>query len=163
MVHPTKSVACTTVIIGAILMVVLILHSASTKYFSKYHTDEDITDIKKLIDNIDAKLQTIELDAIRLVEIFDNFHLDHNQLLAAVDGELDRLRNAQQSFDRQMRKMNLRLEAVVSEQEKHDSIIWSVGNSLMLLVCMFIKAVLPKSLTMEFCAFCSDDPWYVFD
>lgn len=142
--------------IAALLILVLIL--ALNINFAYRHTEDelllqDVTVLKQLIKDMNNKLNDIESDASHLFKVVDNYNLDHNPLLlVGVDDELDRLRNTQQSFEQQMRKMNVRFEVVAARPEGSENAIWSIVNGLKVRVCKFGTQLFPKQLEKTFCS-----------
>lgn len=134
--------------IAALLILVVIL--ALNINFAYRNTEDelllqDVTVLKQLIKDMNNKLNDIEWDASQLFKVVDNYNLDHNHLL-------DRLRNTQQSFEQQMRKMNVRFEVVSAKPEGSENAIWGIVNGLKVRVCKFGTRLFPKQLEKTFCS-----------
>lgn len=135
----------------AFLILVLLLFLGGTlgsPETEDLHVQQDVTDIRKFIVNLNNNLHKVDLDTSRFIEILDN----HSNLPPGINDAIELLQKSQRSYEKQLRKLDLILEALETlERRRNENIFMNLLNDVKTFLCNLSERFLPKTLQLASC------------
>lgn len=111
-------------------------------------TVQGVTDLRQSIINLNNNLNNVDLDTARLIEILDN----HSYLASGANDAIKLLRKSLRSYEKQLRKLDLILEASVFEQRRSESVFLNFVDEIKKFLCNLSVRFLPKKLQLTSCS-----------